>query len=283
MPELHGYRTQIRSMSQKSHYVTCPNCGGIFAANPGLKVAHSCETRCYNCNGEHPATDPDCKARTAADENARRLANTRRKRLIAANSAHEIEDKPPRTHEFSGKWLKHPPDSRRSPSLSRRNAKPDAQEPRLPRRVQLQQPPGGAVSGNFQRTAVDQPVRPPRGASSETSREMSTCGIFKENAGSPHQTNTVTTGPQRLRESGAGFEVSEPLRPYSPPLQGNNQNKRTTYITPITATKTYKQALGLDANSHPLLTNEPVQETNECVPQPIQMETDAANGSPVPP
>lgn len=277
-----GHKSEV--CPKKGITVTCPNCGGVFAANPGLEVAHSCETRCYNCNGEHPATDPACKARTAADENARRLANTRRKRLIAAHNAREREDKPARTHEFLGKWLKHPPDNRRrSPSLSRRNAKPDAHEPRLPQRVQLQQPPEGAVSGNFKRPAVDQPLRPPQGASSETSQETSTCGASKGNTGTPHQTITVTTTPQRLRESGAGLEVSEPLRPYSPPLKGNNQNKRTTHITPITATKTYKQALGLDTNSPPLLTNEPVQETNECVPPPIQMETDAASGSAVPP
>ncbi|KAH9371363.1 hypothetical protein HPB48_010205 [Haemaphysalis longicornis] len=78
-----GPKTQV--CPTKATTVTSSNCGGIFAANLGLKVAHSCETDRYNCKGEHPPTDSDFKARTAADYNARRLANARRKRLIPAN------------------------------------------------------------------------------------------------------------------------------------------------------------------------------------------------------
>ncbi|KAH9371265.1 hypothetical protein HPB48_016757 [Haemaphysalis longicornis] len=86
-----GYRSE--ACPRKGITVTCPNCGGIFAAKPGLKLARSCETRCYNCKSEHPATDADCRGRTAAHDNAR-LPNRRRKRLIAANNTRKREDKP---------------------------------------------------------------------------------------------------------------------------------------------------------------------------------------------
>ncbi|KAH9367881.1 hypothetical protein HPB48_019446 [Haemaphysalis longicornis] len=44
-----GHKSEV--CPKKGITATCPNCGGIFPANPGLRVAHSCATRCYNYKG----------------------------------------------------------------------------------------------------------------------------------------------------------------------------------------------------------------------------------------
>ncbi|KAH9382555.1 hypothetical protein HPB48_008934 [Haemaphysalis longicornis] len=77
---LHCFSLEHRALDcpNRNVFLCCVTCGTKFPPDQSPSdTRHNCEPRCVNCNGEHPATEPNCPARDEATKNRKRSRDKR--------------------------------------------------------------------------------------------------------------------------------------------------------------------------------------------------------------